>query len=66
MTDEQRAQLSKLFTMQAEAAYNRHRLRYVNVEDDKFLTYVCICGSGFSERRNWNHHIADSFKEVIP
>ncbi len=66
LTEEQRAQLSALFTMQAEAAYARHRLRYAHIEDDdKSITFVCICGEGFSQRRNWNLHIKDSFTEIF-
>ncbi len=51
--------------MQADAAYELHRLRYAHIEDDgKTITFVCICDEGFSQRRNWNQHIKDSFKEV--
>lgn len=66
MTDEERVQLSGLFSMQADIAYSRHRLRYAHREEHgKTLTFVCICDAGFSERRNWNGHIRDSFKEVL-
>jgi len=44
-------------------AYERHRLRYVHTQDDGSLLFVCICDEAF-DRSSWNHHIADSFKEV--
>lgn len=60
-----RALLHKMLEQAAEAAYQRHRLRFVHVEDDGSFTYVCICGDGFSQRENWNKHITESFSELI-
>jgi len=57
--------LRLLLKSTAEAAYQRHRLRFVHVEDDGTFTYVCVCDEGFSDRRKWNAHITDGFSEVI-
>lgn len=59
------AQLRAFLSALAEDAYNRHRLKFVHIEDDKSMTYVCICGDGYSDRRNWNAHIRESFVPVL-
>jgi hypothetical protein len=55
--------LSSLLSIQAELAYNRHRLKYVHTEDDGEFLFVCVCEEAF-DRSSWNHHITDSFKEI--
>jgi hypothetical protein len=56
--------LDKLLTIHAQHVATQHRLRLVHVEDDGSFTFVCVCDEGYSQRENWNDHIAEKYGEL--
>lgn len=62
LVNHQKETLRKMFGIQADWTYERHRLKYVFDKGGEEI-YVCHCEEGF-DRRRFNMHIRDSFKEV--